>query len=106
MTEKPSPITGIKWAETEETALDVEALSVWGRKITVEMKFERILPDTFDLLIGPDLARKMTPIYYRLLDEHYPCGARGHVRSWWEDEQLGLLWCPDCGTEIHLGAKS
>lgn len=32
-----------------------------------------------------------------------PCGVPGHDRGWWEDDNRGIWWCPDCGEELWLG---
>lgn len=36
-------------------------------------------------------------------DEAEPlCGVVGHIHGSWEDDELGIWWCPDCGDELWL----
>lgn len=31
-----------------------------------------------------------------------PCGVPAHRMGWWDDEVLGIWWCPDCHEEIWV----
>ena len=35
--------------------------------------------------------------------EDAPCGHPDHTRGHWENDVLGIWWCPDCGEEIYFG---
>jgi hypothetical protein len=50
----------------------------------------------------PQAPEEPTPIYDKLVDEHYPCGELGHD-GFWEDDLLGIWYCRDENIEIHLG---
>lgn len=36
------------------------------------------------------------------MDDDNVCGVPGHEDGHWQDEKLGIFYCPDCGTEIYV----